>query len=201
MNPATDILRGANRDLYAVGHGVTITDADGTGISICPLDHPLISLDRPGCWKFSLDFIPKKPVVYLNLYNNQWNTNYRYWYPGTWSSRVRIWPGTDLAVPALEARTPLLAALADGPAGNLPETQTGLTVSRPGAVVTAYTPTLLRVWEQAGTSGELAITGLTAKTATPVNLRGEKLSTPIAITAGKLTLNLPAYAPASYILE
>jgi hypothetical protein len=69
MNPATDILRGANRDLYAVGHGVTITDADGTGISICPLDHPLISLDRPGCWKFSLDFIPKKPVVYLNLYN------------------------------------------------------------------------------------------------------------------------------------
>ena len=29
MNPATDILPGANRDLFTVGHGVTITDADG----------------------------------------------------------------------------------------------------------------------------------------------------------------------------
>ena len=51
-------------------------------------------MDRPGCWKFSKDaeeFTPKKPVVYLNLYNNQWNTNFRYWYPGTWSSSVRLW--------------------------------------------------------------------------------------------------------------
>jgi len=63
MDPARDILPGANRHMYAVGTGVTLTDADGGGIALCPLDHPLVSLGTPGCWKFSLDFIPKKPVV------------------------------------------------------------------------------------------------------------------------------------------
>jgi hypothetical protein len=152
-------------------------------------------------WKFSLDFVPKKPVVYLNLYNNQWNTNYRYWYPGTWSSRVRIWPGNNLAVPAIEARVPLQAIEVDSPAGKLPATQAGLTVSRPGVVVTAFTPQLLRVWEQAGSSGELEVTGLKAKTATPVNLRGEKTGAPVAVRSGKLTFNLGAFAPASFTLS
>jgi hypothetical protein len=201
MNPATDILRGANRNMYAVGTGVTLTDADGAGISFCPLDHPLVSLDTPGCWRFSLDSVPKKPVVFLNLYNNQWNTNYRYWYPGTWSSRVRVWFGTDLAVPSLEARAPLLVAVADGPSGKLPPMQTGLTVSRPGTLVTAYTPSLLRVWEQAGVAGQLVITGLESTSATPVNLRGEKTGELIKLTGRALKFNLPAFAPASFVLE
>jgi len=204
MNPATDILKGANRHLYAVGTGVTITGLDGAGIAVCPLDHPLISLDTPGMWKFSLDFVPKKPVIYLNLYNNQWNTNYRYWYAGTWSSRVRLWTFSKNAnfIPsALEARLPLQASVADGPAGKLPAKQSGLSVSRKGVLVTALTPSLLRVWEQAGVSGELVVTGLNAKTATPTNLRGEKTGAPLQVRAGNLTFNLRAYAPASFILE
>jgi hypothetical protein len=208
MDPARDILPGANRHLYAVGAGVTLTDSDGAGISLCPLDHPLISLDTPGMWKFSLDFVPKKPVVFLNLYNNQWNTNYRYWYPGTWSSRVRIWPGTDLIVPAWEARAPLLTAVADGPAGKLPATQTGVTVSRPGVLVTALgrnpvgDGTLLRVWDQTGKTGTLVVTVPGKfKLATPVNLRGEKSGGPISIHGSKLAFDLDAYAPASYLLQ
>jgi hypothetical protein len=209
MNPATDILRGANRDLYAVGAGVTIAGPDGAGIAVCPLDHPLVSLDTPGCWKFTLDFVPKKPAIFVNLYNNQWNTNYRYWYPGTWSSRVRVWtfakgtaPGAALATPALEARTPLLAAIADGPAGKLPESQAGIRVSRSGTLVTAFTPTLLRIWEQAGVSGDLTLTVPgNFKTATPVNLRGEKAGDPIVIRDGKFSFALPAYAPASFKLQ
>jgi len=34
-----------------------------------------------------------------------------------------------------------------------------------------------------------------------VNLRGEKAGAPLAICNGKLTFNLPAYAPASFALE
>lgn len=220
MNPATDILPGANRDLFTVGHGVTITDADGAGIAVCPLDHPLVALDRPGCWKFSKDaneFTPKKPVVYLNLYNNQWNTNFRYWYPGSWSSRVRLWTfdgrtATDevMATPALEARNPLLAVAVDGASGNLPSERPGLTVSRKGVVVTAFGQnpdgegTLLRVWEMAGVSGDLTVK-LPAEgsftTAQPVNLRGEKTGQPFPIAPGKLTFTLPAYAPASFVLK
>lgn len=141
------------------GLGVTITGADGATISLCPLDHPLVSLDTPGIWKFSLDFVPKKPIVFLNLYNNQWNTNYRYWYSGTWSSRVRIWLEQGLAVPALEGRVPLLGAAATGSGGRLPAARAGVSVSRPGVLVTAFgSPpalkgTLLRIWEVAGKTG------------------------------------------------
>jgi hypothetical protein len=208
MDPATDIQRGANRDLYAVGTGVTLAGADGAGVAVCPLDHPLVSLDRPGIWKFSLDFIPKKPILYLNLYNNQWNSNYRYWYPGTWSSRVRLWTfasdtaiGEALITPSLEARHPLEAALAEGPGGRLPMSRGGLELSRKGVLVTAFTPTLIRVWEQAGTAGEVVLTGLKAATATPVNLRGERTGNPIPINGGKLRFNLGAFAPASFTLE
>lgn len=220
MDPR-DIPAGANQHLYSVGSGVAITGADGAGVAVCPLDHPLISLDTPGMWKFSTDFIPKKPVVYLNLYNNQWNTNYRYWYPGSWSSRVRLWTldkGTDVAsdlvVRSLEARLPLLAAVADGPGGSLPAARAGIATSRKGIQVTAYGTdfdgnpgTLLRLWEQAGVSGEVTVTlpeGAKCSSALPVNLRGEKLEgeagKPLAIVGGKLTFNLHAYAPVSFVL-
>ncbi len=215
MNPATDILRGANRNMYAVGTGVTLTDDDGAGISFCPLDHPLTSLDTPGCWKFSLHFVPSKPVVFLNLYNNQWNTNYRYWYPGTWSSRVRLWtftaetpPERRLNVPSIEARIPLLAAIADGPAGRLPAIRAGLSVSRPGTLVTASAKnprgpgTTLRVWEQAGVSGRLTITlPRHFIKATPMNLRGEKTGDPLTIDDGRISVDLHAYAPASFLIQ
>jgi len=218
MDPAKDILPGANRHMVAVGSGVTLTDSDGAGIALCPLDHPLISLDRPGCWEFSLDFVPRKPVVFLNLYNNQWNTNYRYWYPGTWSSRVRLWAfdktasiGEALVTPALESRHPLLAARADGNGGTLATVQTGLSVSRRGVTVTSARTdpaggrrTLLRVWERAGVSGQLTVTLPVAArfaTARPVNLRGEKAGEPMELTGRELTFRLDAYAPASFILE
>ncbi|MBM4094292.1 MAG: hypothetical protein FJ276_33520, partial [Planctomycetes bacterium] len=220
MDPANDILPGANRDLFSVGHGVTIADVDGAGVTVCPLDHPLVSLDRPGCWKSSKsaeEFTPKRPVIYLNLYNNQWNTNFRYWYPGTWSSRVRLWTfdaktpaDAVIATPALEARNPLLVVATGGSGDKLPSEQSGLTVSRPGVVVTAFGAnpdgpgTLLRVWEMAGQPGELTITlpeGAKFLAATPVNLRGEKTGQPIAIADGNLTVTLPAYSPASFILQ
>ena len=218
MNPVTDILPGANRDLFSVGNGVTIADADGVGIAICPLDHPLVSLDRPGCWKASktaADFTPAKPVVYLNLYNNQWNTNFRYWYPGTWSSRVRLWtfdaktpPDGLMARPALEARNPLLAVISTGSGGRLPAEQSGLAVSRAGVLVTAFGQnpdgqgTLLRVWDQSGVAGGLVVTlPGSFKSATPVNLRGEVAGKPISPRGGRLALDLRPYAPASFILK
>jgi hypothetical protein len=228
MDPSKDIMEGADKDIYAVGTGVTITGKDGAGIGFCPFDHPLISFDRPGIWKFSKDFIPHKPVIYLNLYNNQWNTNYRYWYPGTWSSKVRIWTFTKnsttesrLVTPSFEARTPLVVAEAEGKAGNLPAGQTGISVSRKGIQVTAFrrnsagnpvfataaansNSTLLRLWEQGGNSGNVTVTlpkGINYTKATPVNLRGEIMGKPVKITGSKLRFMLKAYAPASFVLD
>jgi hypothetical protein len=210
MDPSCDILPGSNRHMYAVGAGLTITGNDGASVSLCPMDHPLVSLDTPGIWKFSLDFVPKKPVVFLNLYNNQWNTNYRYWYSGTWSSRVRIWFGDQLAVPALETMLPLMASAGSGTPGSFPSMQSGVRVSRPGVVVTALKQnskgkvTLLRLWEVAGESGKVTVqlpSGSLAHIAKPVGLRGDSLGPSIAVQAGAFELLLNRFAPASFELE
>ncbi len=104
----------------------------------------------------------------------------------------------------------MLAAVAEGPAGTLPVSQTGLMLSRRGVLVTAFGDdpdgnpgTLLRVWEQGGVSGDLAVTlphGLNATQARPVNLRGEPLGKPLAIEDGTFHFHLPAFAPASFVL-
>ncbi len=210
MDPAHDILTGSNRHMYAVGAGLILTGSDGASVSLCPMDHPLISLDTPGIWKFSLDFIPRKPVVFLNLYNNQWNTNYRYWYSGTWSSRVRIWFGDQLAVPALETLLPLMASAGPGARGTLPPSQSGITVSRPGVLVTAFKKmrsgkgVLLRVWEVAGQSGKVTVQlphGSAIRVARPVDLRGNELGQPMEVRRGWLEFALNAFAPASFELE
>lgn len=221
MNPATDIQAGANRHLYTAENGVAITGADGAGIAVCPLDHPLVSLGTPGCWKYSDDFVPEKPVIYLNLYNNQWNTNFRYWYPGTWSSRVRLWTIEENTSPvernqlfmtrALETRNSLQAVMGEKNEGTLPATRSGVELSRQGVTVTAFgtdpddnSGTLLRVWEQAGVSGKVTVSlpeGMNVSVATPVNLRGEKKGEAILVKSGKFDLELGAYAPASFILN
>jgi hypothetical protein len=114
---ARDIVSGANRHLAAVNSGFSITDPRGHGIGFCALDYPLVSLGEPGCWKYSWDYVPQQPVAYVNCFNNQYTTNFRFWNSGTWTSRVRLWPiaradadpgsGTDVDVwqPASDAAT------------------------------------------------------------------------------------------------
>jgi hypothetical protein len=169
-------------------------------------------------WRYSQTFQPQKSSVFVNLYNNEWNTNFPEWQDGSWSSRVRLWPtqgedlGKNLTVPAWEARLPLLATATDGRSGSLPAVQSGLSVSRPGVLVTAFGAdpdginkgTLLRVWDQSGVSGELVLNlpaGFQAASATAADLRGEKTGSPIPIKAGRLIFNLHAYSPASFILD
>ncbi|MDH7461696.1 hypothetical protein QEG73_10420 [Chitinophagaceae bacterium 26-R-25] len=218
MNPASDILTGANKNIYSVGQGVTLSDENGRGIAVAPLDHPLISLDTMGIWKFSLDFVPKKPVVYINLYNNQWNTNYRYWYTGTWSSRVRIWtfdkntPKDELmAVPALEARNPLQVTMSENKNGKLPSTLRGVELSRKGVLITAFAKdpdgnkgTLLRLWEMTGQSGAVTVKLPAPKQFTkaqPVNLRGESIGKDIPVKNGSFSCQVKGFGPASFIIE
>ncbi len=207
-NPATDIIKGANFDLYCLNTGMSVTDKNGYAVNLCPLDSPIVSLGEPGLWRYSARFQFPKPTVFVNLYNNMWATNFPYWNEGTWNSRVMIWPtqGRDASTPAdlqirsWEDRMPLLAACTTG-TGKLPAQQSGVGVSRKGVLVTAFgrnpdgTGSLLRVWEQAGISGDLTInlpTNAKYQTATPVNLRGEKSGDPLQITGGKIAIHLKA---------
>jgi alpha-mannosidase len=216
VDPLKDIVRGANKHLYTIDTGVAIFGLGGAGVGLCPLDSPLVSLDQPGCWKYSLDFVPKKPAVFVNLFNNQWTTNFRLWNQGTWTSRVRIWafgrysPAESLIVPSLEARYPMQAAASSAQGGKLPLTQRGLEISGQGALVTAFGPnpdgsgTLLRLWELAGLSANRTVRlpdGMKALTARPVDLRGRPAGEPIPLQGGSFNVPLKAFAPASFIVE
>ncbi len=215
VDPQKDIVRGSNRYLFALNSGLAISDPHGWGVGLCPIDHPLVSLDVPGCWKYSKDFAPKRPYVYINLFNNQWTTNFRLWNEGTWASRVRLWATEkyeaegSLVTPAQEARFPLRAAWCDGPAGNLPASQRGIELSRKGVLVTSFGPdpdgrgTILRLWEQAGQAGACEIrlpANMQAKTVQTINLRGEPQGQSIATKVDAISINLNAFAPATILL-
>jgi alpha-mannosidase len=216
VDPAADIIRGANRHLYALTTGMMIEDERDFAVGICPLDHPLVSLDVPGGWKYSRDFVPRKSRVYLNLFNNQWTTNFRLWNQGTWSTRVRIWTATDadpgraLIAPALDARQPLLAAMAEGSGGILPVMERGLELSRRDVQVTAFEPSwdgagrILRLWELAGRGGKCHVRlpdGWRYVEVQPVDLRGEPNGAAVLVKSGRLTVELHPFAPLSLRLR
>ncbi|ETZ24835.1 hypothetical protein [Pedobacter sp. V48] len=217
INPATDLISGSNKYLMAVNSGVSITQKDRSGIGLMPQDSPLISLGEPGLWKFSLDYVPKIPSVFVNVYNNMWNTNFPLWQEGSWSERVRIWPidknsetVANLTEKSWEARLPLLTGVSDEDAGQLPLKNEGISISRKGVLITAFGENpdgkeiVLRLWEQSGISDNVSVKlpkGSGYRKATPVNLRGEAIGKPLNIIGGKLSFLLKAYAPASFILS
>jgi alpha-mannosidase len=216
IDPAKDCVRGANNEMYCVDTGLTITGGDGKGVGICPIVSPLVSLGRPGAFRYTKEWTPRKPTVFVNLFNNIWGTNFQQWIGGfDRSCEVRIWSAegkgaeADLITPAWEARTDCQAAFFDGPPGKLPPMQSGLELSRKGVLVTAFGPNpdgdgiLLRLWEQAGQDGVCRVRLPEAlRTARPklCDLRGRPLEQPITMRDGWLEVPLTHFAPASVIL-
>ena len=216
VDPAKDIVAGCNFHQFALNGGLTVTDPAGRGVGLCALDSPLVSLGEPGCWKYSKTFTRKNPRVYINLFNNQWSTNFRLWNSGTWSSRVRLWSVAhsdaekNLVTPSEEARCPLVGIVAEGPAGRLPAQQAGLEISKRGVKVTAFLPDpsgrgfILRLWELAGSSGNCQVrlpAGMQARQAQPLDLRDNPIGAPIQIRGGKFEAPIWEFAPASFWVE
>lgn len=217
IDPAKDIIPGTNRHLMAATTGVAITQGDRSGVALTSADAPLISLGEPGLWKFSMDYVPTTPTVFINLYNNMWNTNFPLWQDGSWTERVRLWPigkgaqaAVNLTKNGWETRLPLLTGIAEGKAGKLPAAKTGISISRVGVLVTAFgenpdrNGTILRFWEHAGVSGKCEVIlpeGMKFTSVQPVDLRGRKIGKPIFTKDRKFSFDLGAYAPASFVLK
>jgi hypothetical protein len=216
VDPAVGFQRSANHDAYCVNTGITVTDPDGNGVGLCSPDLPLVSLERPGLWRYSRDFVPTKPYVFFNLFNNAISTNFQQWTGGLWSVRVRLWTvsGNDCAAnlvgPSWEARQPCVVGEEWRAAGKLPPMRAGISLSRKGILVTAFGPNpdgeglLLRLWEQAGETGPCTVQlpdGLRPKSAQPCDLRGRPIGDPIPIRDGKLTVPMSPFAPVSLLLQ
>jgi alpha-mannosidase len=216
VDPAKDFIKGSNMDYYFLNTGIAVVDEKGRGYGISSPDVPGISLDRPGLWKYSGEFIPKEPNVFFNLYNNQWSTNFTEWIEGSWNTRFYLWSidnyenEKDLITPSEEFRMPLKAAFSEGEKGRLPISKQGVSLSEKGILLTAFAPnrdgdgTLLRFWEQAGNSGNCEISlpnNLRAENAQPVNLRGINSGEKIPIVNGKFKIKVNAYTPYSFILK
>jgi hypothetical protein len=215
-DPAVDFVKGSNFDFCFVQEGLAILDQNNQGIGLYSPDLPGISLERPGLWKYSKNFVPSKSNVFFNLYNNQWSTNFTEWIEGSWNARVFLWfidnydPEKSLITPSLEQRHPLVATFGSGKSGTLPSTQTGISLTDKGLQVTAYGPnrdgegTLLRIWEKAGKSGKLSLSfpsGSHFTMAQPCNLRGVKIGKVIPINANKVDLTYTPYQPITLILN
>jgi alpha-mannosidase len=215
-DPARDMIEGGNFAFFWTQGGVSVCNPGGRGVGLCSPDAPALSLGEPGIYKFKGKWPNPKASVYVHLFNNKWNTNFRSFWNGQFSARVRVWPiakfeaGRDLVTPSEETLAPMLTGLCNYKAGTLPPVARGLALSRQGVTVTAFGPnpdgagTLLRLWELAGAGGPLTVTlpdGFKAAQAQPVTLRGEKTGPPVQINERKLTCSLPACAPASFVLQ
>jgi hypothetical protein len=218
VDPAKDIRRGANFECFCLNTALNVLGKDGSGVGICPIDSPLVSLGQPGMYRYSKSFEPRKPLVLVNLFANVFGTNFQQWIGGSWSSRVRLWSvagkdlDADLIAPAWEARCPLQAAAYEGPAGSLPPSQSGLELSRRGVLVTAFGPNpdgdglVLRLWEQAGKDGPCRVLlppSLRSWHVEPCDLRGRSTGEPMRPKEGyvevplRFEVPLTHFAPAS----
>ncbi len=222
VDPTRDIVPGSNHHLLALNTGMAVTDQDGSSLGICGLDSPLVSLGQPGCWKYSAQSDYDSAHIFVNLFNNQWTTNFRLWNEGTWTSRVRLWaigdkkPDADdggnsgiarsMTVTALETRYPLLGAAANGTAGPLPTSAAGPGLARKGVLVTALGAnpdgpgTILRLWDLAGNTGPCQLRlpeSLRKLKVESVDLRGTISHTEFNRIKDGLQINVRPFTPIS----
>jgi hypothetical protein len=215
-DPAKDLIEGGNFAFFWTQGGMSVCDPAGRGVGLCSPDAPALSLGEPGIYRFQGQWPAPKASVYVHLFNNKWNTNFRSFWNGEFSARVRLWPiakfnpESDLVTPSEEVLAPMLTGLSNYKAGPLPPASQGLSLSRKGITLTAFGPnpdgegTLLRLWELAGTGGNCTVTlpaAMKIDSFQSLDLRGRPIGDLLRIQDGKIVLPVRAFAPLSLRLN
>lgn len=211
-DPARDMIEGGNFAFFWTQGGASVCDPSGRGVGLCAPDTPALSFGEPGIYRFESKWANPKASVFVHLFNNKWNTNFRSFWNGDFSARVRLWPianfdaEKDLVTPSEESLAPMLTGLSNYKAGALPPVTKGLVLSRKGVTVTALGPnpdgegTLLRLWELAGVSGDCTVTmpaEMKVKSVQPLDLRGRPIGEPLPIRDTRFTAPMKGFAPLS----
>ncbi len=217
VNPEKEFVENTNLDFYFLNTSMTMYNTSGQGVVMNSPSSPGISIDSPGLFTYSRTKQLSTGNVFVNLYNNQWGTNFTEWIEGSLSSKIYIWtydkyhPEASFITPSEETRVPLKGVFYDGPQGASALAQNGLTLSRKGILVTAFKKgsdqddMVLRLWEQAGNGGLCTITlpeGSDFKRAYPCNLRDKIYEEEgISISNNSFQCNIQANQPVSFILK
>ena len=88
-------------------------------------DCPAVSLGRPGIYRFEAQWDKPESHVYVNLFNNKWNTNFRSFWQGRLRVRVRLWAidqyknESELTTPVMNALSPMLTGMCNYGKGKL----------------------------------------------------------------------------------
>ena len=215
VDPQKEFIERTNQDYYFLNTSMTMFDSMGRGVALnCPTS-PGVSIDKPGLFQFSEKKELKTGSVFVNLYNTQWGTNFTEWIEGSFSSCTYIWsynkydPEVNFITPSEETRVPLKGVFYEGPRGESPLLQEGISLSRKGILLTAFKEEgegkLLRLWEQAGNSGSCSVSLIKDsdyKKAYLCNLRGEIIDEKgIEISNNSFQFVFKAYQPLSFILK
>lgn len=81
VNPAADIQDCANHALYCLEAYAGAQGKDG-GICVVSHDAPLCAIGETGIYRFRPQYEAHEPVLYFNLFNNMWGTNFPQWIGG-----------------------------------------------------------------------------------------------------------------------
>lgn len=216
VDPASDFVKGSNFDYYFLNTGISVIDEAGHCLSLFSPDAPGISLDRPGLWKYSGDFVPSEPNVFFNLFNNQWSTNFTEWIEGSWSATFYIQSfdtfdnEVSIVNPAEHLRQPLKAGFSNSKGGENPVKQTGISLSEKGMLLTGFGPApndgglSFRLWEQAGKSGICKVVfpeAMAVNEIQPVDLRGTKIGVPLPVKDNAAYIEYDAYKPYTFLIQ
>ncbi len=217
VDPQREFVKQTNRDFYFLNTSMTMYNASGEGVALNFPSSPGISMDQPGLFSYTKSKPLNTGQVFVNLYNNQWGTNFSEWIEGSFSSKIYLWtydkyePEASFITPSEETRVPLKGVFYEGPRGASKASDKGISLSRKGILVTAFQKqtaqdgSILRLWEQAGQGGSCKITlpdGSNFKKAYPCNLRNEKIGEEgIAISNHSFQFDIASNQPVSFILQ
>jgi hypothetical protein len=175
VDPAHDLLKGANTAWFTVQHWVTVKSPD-LSVGLVPVDSPLVTLGDINRGTWPERFEAKSGAIFSYALNNYWHTNFRRVQSGDFVFRYVLTSGRDLAPEDLArvgraAMTPLEIGLVAGndkfgnperPLTTAPTTFLG--VDAPNVTVENWKVaengegTVVRLLETAGTATEAHLT-------------------------------------------
>jgi hypothetical protein len=96
VDPARDLLKGANSAWFTVQHWVKVASPD-LSVGLVPIDSPLVTLGDINRGTWPERFEPKSGTIFSYALNNYWHTNFRRVQSGDFVFRYMLTSGRELA--------------------------------------------------------------------------------------------------------